>query len=118
PEEDALNGRPAALQMEDAETRASIHSYFLPEEVRLKAGGAEREVSMTLRAVGRGEAAGSLRFVAPEGISVEPATVDLTPPLAEGAMRTVTLRVKACEGLSSRLSQIHVEPVGDTPAAA
>ena len=45
---------------------------FLPEEVRLKAG-AEREVGLTLRAVGRGEVAGALQFIAPEGISVDPA---------------------------------------------
>ena len=57
---------------------------------------------MTLRAVGRGEAAGALRFVAPEGISVEPATVELAPPLAEGATRTVTLRIKARAGLARR----------------
>jgi hypothetical protein len=108
---------PGPAPGDTAETRASIHSYFLPEEVRLKAGGPEREVEMTLRAVGRGEAAGALRFVAPEGISVEPATVELAPPLAEGASRTVTLRVKAPAGLPNGLSQIRLEPVGETPAA-
>src|SRR5262245_22012562 len=76
---------------EVAETRASAHSCFLPDEVRLKAGGG-REVALTLRAVGRGEAAGAIRFVAPEGISVEPGIVELAPPLAEGGPRTVTLR--------------------------
>src|SRR6185295_10696896 len=117
PEEDALNGRPAALQMEDAETRASIHSYFLPEEVRLKAGGAEREVAMTLRAVGRGEAAGALRFVVPEGITVEPGTVELAPPLKEGETRRVAMKIKAREGLANGLFEIRCEPVGETPAA-
>jgi hypothetical protein len=99
-----------------AETKAAIHSYFLPEEVRLKAG-AEREVALTLRAVGQGEAAGVLRFVAPEGISVEPETVELSPPLTEGAARTVTLRVRARAELPSGLFQMRAEPVGDTPAA-
>lgn len=100
---------------EPAETIASVHSYFLPEEVRLKAG-AEREVAMTLRAVGRGEAAGALRFVAPEGISVEPKTVELVPPLEEGAERTVTLRIKASAGLANSLFEIRSEPVGETRA--
>jgi hypothetical protein len=117
-EANAAPARVAAPALETAESKASVHCYFLPEEVRLKAGGAAREVSMTLRAVGRGVAAGALRFVAPDGISVEPATVELSPPLAEGATRTVTLRVKAREGLSSRLSEIRVEPTGETPAAA
>ena len=103
-------------QRKPPETRASVHSYFLPEEVRLKAG-AEREVAMTLRAVGRGEAAGALRFVAPEGISVEPETVELAPPLAEGATRTVTLRIKARAGLPNGLFEVRSEPVGETPAA-
>jgi hypothetical protein len=61
PGEDGAASSPVSRDM--AETRASVHSYFLPEEVRLKAGG-EREVAMTLRAVGRGEAAGALRFIA------------------------------------------------------
>jgi hypothetical protein len=104
--------------VDTAETRAAIHSYFLPEEVRLVAGGPERDVAMTLRAVGRGEARGALRFEASEGISVAPATVELTPPLAEGGPRTVTLKVKARAGLSNRLAEIRAEPVGDTPAAA
>jgi hypothetical protein len=99
-----------------AETRAAVHSYFLPEEVRLKAGG-EREVAVTLRAVGHGAAAGSLRFIAPEGISVEPKSVDLAPLLAEGASRTIKLRVAARAGLASGLFAIRAEPEGDTPAA-
>jgi hypothetical protein len=102
---------------DSAETRASVHTSFLPEEVRLKAGGAEREVTMTLRAVGRGEAAGALRFVVPEGISVEPAAVGLAPPLPEGATRTVMLQIKARARLPNGLSEIRCEPVGDTPAA-
>jgi hypothetical protein len=100
-----------------AETQASVHTIFLPEEVRLQAGGAEREVATTLRAVGRGEAAGALRFVAPEGISVEPATVELAPPLAEGAARNISLRIKARAGLSNGLFEVRCEPVGDTSAA-
>jgi hypothetical protein len=98
------------------ETRAAVHSYFLPEEVRLKAG-AEREVLMTLRAVGRGEATGALRFVAPDGISVEPNTIDLSPPLIEAAPRTVTLRVRARGGFPNGLCEIRAEPVDDTPAS-
>jgi hypothetical protein len=108
---------PATDPWESPETRASVHTCFLREEVRLKAGGAEREVAVTLRAVGRGAAAGALRFVAPEEVSVEPATVELAPPLAEGATRTVTLRIKARAGIPNGLFEVHSEPVGDTPAA-
>lgn len=113
---DAAPARAAPPAVETAESKASVHCYFIPEEVRLKAGGPAREVAMTLRAVGRGEAAGALRMVAPEGISVEPATVDLAPPLTEGQTRTVTLRVKARDGFGNGLSEIRAEPVGDTPA--
>src|ERR1043165_6682541 len=107
---------PAPTQ-EAAETKAAVHAYFIPEEVCLKAGGAEREVAMTLRAVGRGEAAGSLRFVAPEGITVEPSTVELAPPLKEGDMRTVTLKIKARDGLAKGLFKLRCEPIGETRAA-
>jgi len=104
---------PTSLELTEA--RASVHSYFLPEELRLRAG-AEREVSMTLRAVGGGEAAGALRFIAPEGISVEPKTVDLSPPLSPGVERTVILRIKARAGLSNGLFEVRSEPVSETPA--
>ena len=40
----------------------------------------------------------------------------LSPPLTEGTTRT--LRVKAREGFSNRLSEIRVEPTGKTPTAA
>jgi Alginate lyase/Heparinase II/III-like protein len=108
---------PAPAVAEPAETKAWAHSYFLPEEARLEAGGPGREVAMTLRAVGRGEVSGSLRFVAPEGILVEPATVELAPPLSDGATRTLTLRLTARGGLANGLLTIRAEPVGDTPAA-
>jgi len=102
--------------LETAESRASIHSWFRPEELRLKAG-AEREVSLTLRAVGTGEASGALRFIAPEGLSVEPETVRLSPPLAPGTERMIPVRVKARAGLANGLFEIVASPVGDTPAA-
>ena len=114
-EESAVPASPAAQEI--AETRASIHSYFLPEELRLKAG-AEREVTMTLRAVGHGEASGALQFIASEGISVEPGAVEFSPPLAEGATRTVTLRIKARVGLPNGLFEVLAQSVGETPAAA
>src|SRR5262249_53972823 len=100
-----------------AETRAAIHAYFLPEEVHLKAGG-EREVTVTLRAVGRGEGGGTLRLVVPEGNSVGPGTLEMVPPLAEGAERTVKLRVRARSGMPAGLAEVRLEPVGDTAARA
>jgi hypothetical protein len=72
---------------------------------------------MTLRAVGHGEAGGALRFTAPEGISVEPEAVELSPPLVPGAERTVTLRVKARADLTNGLFEILAKPVGETLAA-
>jgi hypothetical protein len=96
-----------------AETNAAVHSYFLPEEVRLKAG-AEGEATLTLRAVGRGDATGAIRFVAPAGISVEPEVVELSPPLVEGSERTVSLRIKARVDFPNGLTELRAEPVGDT----
>jgi hypothetical protein len=113
----AADGAPPPAALGTAETRASVHSYFLPEEVPLKAGGAAREVTVTLRAVGRGETTGALRLVAPDGITVAPASIDLTPPLAPGAERTVTLKVEARGGLADGLLDVRMEPVGETPAA-
>jgi len=72
---------------------------------------------MTLRAVGLGEASGALRFVVPEGISIEPEKVELLPPLTPDAARTITLRVKARAGLANGLFEILSEPVGGTAAA-
>jgi hypothetical protein len=43
--------------------------------------------------------------------------VNLSPPLAEGATRTVKLRVAARAGLASGLFEVRAEPEGDTPAA-
>jgi hypothetical protein len=110
------SGAPCPASLETAETRASIHLWFRPEEVRLRAGG-EREVTMRLRAVGRGDASGVFRFLAPEGIAVEPETVEVSPPLAPGVERTVTLRIKARAGHANDLFNVLAEPVSDTPAA-
>lgn len=107
---------PASASLDVAELKAAIHSYLLPEEVRLKAG-AEREVTMTLRAVGTGSAGGALRFIASEGISIDPEKIELSPPLEEGTTRNVTLKVRARAGLANGLSDILSEPVGETRAA-
>lgn len=72
---------------------------------------------MTLRAVGSGEAAGTYRFVAPDGISVEPAAITISPPLAPGVERAITLRVEAQSGLSNGLFEIVAEPSEQTAAA-
>jgi Alginate lyase/Heparinase II/III-like protein len=105
----------AAAATEDDEARAWVHSYFLPEEVRLKAG-AEREAVVTLRAVGRGEASGAIEFVASEGISVEPQRIELSPPLAPGAERAVSLRIKTDANVPSGLFEVIAKPAGDTRA--
>ena len=99
-----------------AETKVAVHSYFLPEEVRLKAG-ADRDATLTLRAVGRGDATGAIRFVAPAGISVEPEVVEFSPPLAEGSERTLSLRIKARVDFPNGLTELRAEPVGDMSAA-
>jgi hypothetical protein len=61
--------------------------------------------------------AGALRFSVPDGISVEPGTIELDPPLVEGATRTVDLRIKARAELPNCLLEVRSEPVGGTPAA-
>ncbi|HVR87210.1 MAG TPA: right-handed parallel beta-helix repeat-containing protein [Planctomycetota bacterium] len=96
---------PAGLQ-----AKPSLHGFFLPEEVRLKAGS-EREVSLTLRAVG-GDLKETLRFSPPEGITVDPPAVDLE--LVEGTTQTVSLRVRAREGMPEGLSEIRLDPLGET----
>jgi hypothetical protein len=106
---------PQAVE-ENAEAATSVHTYFLPEEVHLKAG-AEREVTMTLRAVGRGAASGALQFIAPKGISVAPEAVELSPPLEQGTERPVTLRIKAETDLPDGLFEVVAKPVGETRAA-
>jgi len=46
-------------------------------------------------------------------ISVEPGTVEFAPPLAEGAMRTVPLKIKARAGLANGLFEILLQPVNE-----
>jgi len=88
----------------------------LPEEVRLKPGG-NSEVALTLRVVGRGEAKGALRVTAPEGLSMEPETIDLSPLAMEGSSRTIKLRVKAADDCPESLRQIRIEPMAGTSAS-
>jgi hypothetical protein len=88
----------------------------LPEEVHLRAGG-EQGLAMYLRCVGKGDAKGSLRFVAPKGIRIEPETVAIGP-LSEGEEKVVRLKVKAETEAANALRHIRIEPVDKTPAAA
>jgi hypothetical protein len=98
------------------EVKAYLHYYTLPEEIHLRAGGT-KELALHFRCVGKGDAGGKLRFVAPKGIRVEPDTVDLGP-LNEGEEKVVRVQVKADAKTPSDLYEVAIEPVGETQAAA
>jgi hypothetical protein len=100
---------------ERTEVQAAVHYYFSPEEVHL-AAGAEKAATMHLRCMGPGKGRGRLLLKTPEGISVEPSSVDLSG-LAEGDEAAVQLRVKAAAETSSGLRVIQIEPVENAPAA-
>jgi hypothetical protein len=114
-------GRPAAPAGgadpadDPRERAAAVHYSFLPEEAHLSAGG-DKEVTLHLRCVGRGEAKGRLRLTPPPGISVEPAAVDLAG-LREGDERVVRLRVRAAGDAANRLDAVRVEPADGAEAA-
>jgi hypothetical protein len=74
-------------------------------------------VALQLRCVGRGETQGRLRLVPPNGITVEPALVDLGR-LSDGDEKVARLRVKAAADAANALHTVRVEPDGQTPAAA
>jgi hypothetical protein len=97
------------------EQRATVHYFFLPEEVHLRAGSA-KETEMRLRCVGRGEAQGELHFVAPNGISVEPASVQLGH-MKEGDEKTVQIRIKAATDAANALHKVRVESVGNASSS-
>jgi hypothetical protein len=103
-------------QAEASEPGAALHYHWMPEEIHLRAGG-EKEATLHVRCVGRGEARGTLRLQTPREITVEPAAVEL-PNMTEGEARTVRLRFKAAAGAASALHSIRVVPDRGTPAAA
>lgn len=88
------------------EAKASLHGFFLPESLNLGKGG-ERDVTLTLRAVG-GDVEETLRFVSSD-LRVEPATMHVA--LTEGSSQSVTLRVRA--GKEEGVSDIRVEPLDE-----
>jgi hypothetical protein len=98
-----------------AEQQATAHSYFLPEEVHLKAGG-DSGATLQIRCVGVGTLRGKLRLVGPKGIMVEPDAVDLAG-LAEGDEKTVRLRVRAAADAANALHSVRIEG-GDGAAVA
>src|SRR5205823_1727257 len=76
----AAGRRMAAVEEIQAERTAAVHYSFLPEEVHLRAGAA-RETTVHLRCVGAtpaGGMKGRLQFLAPAGIAVDPAAVDVS----------------------------------------
>jgi hypothetical protein len=108
-----------AAEERPEEVAAAVHYAFLPEEVHLQAGG-ERPAMVHLRCVGRapeGGLKGQLRFVPPEGITAEPAAVDLTG-MTEGDERDVPILFKAAAGTLAGLYPVRVQPAGAAVAAA
>jgi hypothetical protein len=110
------DGQAGPASADDAvERRAAVHYAFSPEEVHLRAGGA-KETTLHLRCVGQGKAQGRLRLVAPRGIRVEPAVVEVAD-LSEGEEKSVRLRVKANADAANVLHHVRIEPAEKTPAA-
>jgi hypothetical protein len=97
------------------EARAAVHASFLPDEVHLSAGGAG-ETTLRLRVVGHGETKGRLKFVAPQGISIEPAAIDVAG-LKEGDEREVKIRVRADADTANTLHRVRLEPADGANAA-
>jgi hypothetical protein len=108
---------PAAVTEDPAERAASLHYYFLPEEVHLSAekAGDERQVELHLRAVGPGEITGVLEASVREGVRVTPSRIEVAP-LREGEERIVPLTVRAADHARKALYPIAFVPAG-MPAA-
>jgi hypothetical protein len=100
------------------EQAAALHYWMLPEEVHLSAQKPTdaREVTLHLRCVGQGQVAGRLHIKAPDGLSVEPATVEV-PALGEGAGRTVTLTVRKTGKIDKGLHPLAIVPDGSLRAS-
>jgi hypothetical protein len=97
------------------EQQAAVHYSFSPEEVHLKAGAA-RQVTMHLRCVGQGKTRGKLRLAAPKGITVKPATVDISG-MEEGDARRVRLQIQSAADAANELHRLRIEPADQAPAA-
>jgi hypothetical protein len=97
------------------EHSAWVHTWFLPEEVHLAAGG-EKEVEMHLRSVGEGRPSGQLRLAAPQGLTVEPTHVAVEP-LEAGQERIVRLKVAAAKEAANSLREIRLAPEQGLQAA-
>jgi hypothetical protein len=110
------NGASKSSGAENVERRAAVHSFFLPAEIHLRAGG-EQTTHFHLRCVGEGKMHGRLRLTAPKGIAVEPAVVDVAG-MSEGEEKVVRLKVKAAADAARDLHSVRVEPAGGATAAA
>ena len=107
---------PADETQDSPEGSASVHGRFQPEEAHLRAGG-EREVEMYLRCVGAGQTGGQFRMVAPKGLQVEPALIEVEP-MEEGQERIVRFKVRADKDVSSALREIRFVPEKGLHAAS
>jgi hypothetical protein len=87
-----------------ADRAAAMHVRFSPEEVHLSAGH-EKEVNLTLRAVGEGRIQGRIRVEAPQGIVVQPTDIEVEP-MGQGPVRTMSLKVRADKDAAKALHRI------------
>jgi hypothetical protein len=71
---------------------------------------------MRLRSVGQGKAQGRLRLAAPQGISVQPESVDLAG-MGPDEERTVSVRIKAAADAANALHALRIEPQDGASAA-
>jgi hypothetical protein len=100
---------------EPRERRASVHYAFAPEEVHVRAGNG-KETVLHLYCTGEGKTRGRLRLVAPKGITVEPAAVDVAG-MSAGDEKVLRLRVKAEAGAANALHAVRMEPADGAMAA-
>jgi hypothetical protein len=110
------HGASASPRVASGWKRRPHSTYFLPEEVRLKA--AQSEVVMTLRAVGRGSDRSGFDSSRAGGNSVEPPKVDLLPPLVEGSGAQSPAADQSARRSCERPFRNPCRPAADTPAAA
>ena len=112
----ATKGTGRAPAASATEQQAALHYWFLPEEAHLSAGG-EKEVEMHVRSVGEGETRGRLRFLALDGITVEPSQVNVGG-MRDGDTKVFQVRVKAARNTAATLSPVRIEPIDEARAPA
>ena len=98
-------GRPLAVSVDrHAPRRGPVSARWRPGTLRLPTGGSAW-ISVELRNNGQTDLSGALLVDAPQGITIEPARMDLTD-FAAGEERSFTLKVQAGPNAANQLQRI------------